>query len=157
MFYTGLGPRAELRGLLWNAAETPRNQCWEHQAKLSSSFCFTQTVFRSSPCSSAVMSPVFVPLLCSRAVVSQGWDPGQGSPAAVPAAGVCARHEQNSSSPSFHVGADFAVLTQLITVCGLSKMKIVLFGIFPGLLQQSLGSCLWKIRICIIYLSTIYV
>lgn len=91
-----------------------------------------------------------MPLLCSRAVVSQGWDPGQGSPAAVPAAGVCARHEQNSSSPSFHVGADFAVLTQLITVCGLSKMKIVLFGIFPGLLQQSLGSCLWKIRICVI-------
>lgn len=53
---------------------------------------------------------------------------------------AAARDEQkNSPSPSFNVGAEFAILSQLITICGLSKMKIVLLGIFPGLLQLSLG------------------
>lgn len=53
---------------------------------------------------------------------------------------AAARDEQkNSPSPRFNVGAEFAILSQLITICGLSKMKIVLLGIFPGLLQLSLG------------------
>lgn len=97
----------------------------------------------------ACESPVFVSQSCGFPVLGF-WAVLPSCCACCRCVSAAARHEQNSPSPRFNVGAESAALSQLITICGLSKMKIVLFGIFPGLLQASLGLCLWKVRMCMI-------